>query len=138
VNNSGLWIGNAFEARYLAVVLDAEFEAIVDLALEEPPIATTRDFVYCRIPLFDGAGNTLARIQLAIATVSRLVSSDVPTLVACSAGMSRSPVIVAASMAHMKTTSFEEALSQISQIGPCDVSPALLSDVATVLKGTIK
>jgi protein-tyrosine phosphatase len=85
-----LWIGNALEARNLSTVLNAGIEAIVDLAIEEPPISATRELVCCRIPILDGAGNPPARIRLAVETICRLVSSEVPTLVVCSAGMSRS------------------------------------------------
>lgn len=129
-----LWIGNAFEARDLSKVLGAEIEAIVDLAIEEPPASLTREIVYCRIPIIDGSGNPLVRLRLAIETISTLVSFDVRTLVVCSAGMSRSPAFVAASMSLLKGITLDEALRQISGSGPSDVSPALLAEIATALE----
>lgn len=51
-----LWIGNAFDARDLKSVLDRGIEAMVDLAIEEPPVSPTRELVYCRLPLVDGQG----------------------------------------------------------------------------------
>lgn len=131
-----LWIGNALEARNLSAILDAGIEAIVDLAIEEPPISATRELVCCRIPISDGQGNPSARIQLAIETVCGLASSEMTTLVACSAGMSRSPVVVAAALARRNGMTFDEALTQIADVGPCDVSPALLAEVIAVLEAS--
>ena len=128
-----LWIGHALEARDLSAVLNAGIEAIVDLALEERPISPTRDLVYCRIPILDGAGNPPDRILLAIDTICGLVNSDTQTLVACSAGMSRSPAIVAAALSRLNQTTLEDEIRRIAEAGPCDVSPMLLSDIVTVL-----
>jgi protein-tyrosine phosphatase len=131
---SGLRIGHALEARNLSAVLDAGIEAIVDLALEERPISPTRDLVYCRIPILDGAGNTPVRILLAIDTICRLVRSETQTLVACSAGMSRSPAIVAAALSRLNETAFEDEISRLAGAGPCDVSPILLADIVAALE----
>jgi len=133
---SKLWVGNALEARNVSAVLDAGIEAIVDLAMEEPPISATRELVCCRIPLWDGAGNPSTRIHLAIETICRLVSSESPTLVACSAGMSRTPAIVAAALSRLSGITIAEALAQVTVGGPCDVSPALLSDIVATLERT--
>ena len=128
-----LWIGNALEARHFTVLLNAGVEAIVDLALEELPICAPRELVYCRIPMIDGAGNPPSRIRIAVETISKLVASDIPTLVACNAGMSRSPAFVAAVLVRLKGIALGEALSQIGELGPCDVSPALLADIANTM-----
>jgi len=125
-----LWIGNALEARDLTAILNVGIEAIVDLAIEEIPISATRELICCRIPISDGGGNPSSRIQLAVKTIVDLVSSQVPTLVACSAGMSRSPAIVAATLSQLNGVSLAEALKQVTQTGPCDVSPALLAEIA--------
>lgn len=53
-----LWIGNALDARDVSGVLRLGIEAVVDLAIEEPPIQYPRDLVYCRFPLVDGAENS--------------------------------------------------------------------------------
>lgn len=132
-----LWIGNALEARDLSGVLDAGIESIVDLAVEEPAVQATRELVCCRVPIVDGGGNLPGRIRLAIEVVCSLTSADVPTLVACSAGMSRSPAIVAAALSRVNGTTLSEALLQLADIGPIDVSPALLGDVVAVLEQNI-
>ena len=66
--------------------------------MEEAPILFPRDVAYCRLPLVDGAGNTPALIESAIATTVSFIRGHVPALVACDGGMSRSPVIVAAAL----------------------------------------
>ena len=55
-----LWIGNAVDARDIRGVLGCGIAAVMDLAIEEPPIQFPRDIVYCRFPLIDGAGNQSA------------------------------------------------------------------------------
>ncbi len=128
-----LWTGNALKARDIPAILDAGVEAIVDLAIEEPPISATRELICCRIPLYDGVGNSPARIELAVETICKLIGSETPTLVACSAGMSRSPAIAAAGLSRMQGLSFAEAITRIAGLGACDVSPALLVDIVSVV-----
>ena len=129
----GISVGNALEARDIRAVLSAEFRAIVDLAIEEPPIAPTRDLIYCRIPLNDGGGNSDAQIRMAVDTVSGLRRAKIAALVACSGGMSRSPSIVAASISRDQAIPFDQALLSVCGDGPRDVSPALLADIIRVL-----
>ena len=124
-----LWIGNARDARDLQSIHDHGIQAVVDLAAEEPPAVLSRDLVYCRFPLLDGSGNPAWLLRSAIESVTRLISSDVPLLVACSAGMSRSPVIVAAALATVNRQPMDECLTQILSDGPQQVSAPLVNDV---------
>lgn len=124
-----LWIGNARDARDVRGVLDRGISVVIDLALEEPPIIFPREIVYCRLPLIDGDENNPTVLQTAIETVARFILSEVPTLVACSGGMSRSPAIVAAAMSKVHSIRFEEAIKQITSSGPCDVSPGLWNQI---------
>ena len=94
-----LWIGNALDARDIKTVLGVGVTAIIDLAIEEPSIQFPRDIVYCRFPLIDGEGNSPPVLRAAIQMTAHFVRSEISTLVACSAGMSRSPAIVAAALA---------------------------------------
>ncbi len=130
-----LWIGNAFDARDISGVLDLGIVAIVDLAIEALPIQFPRDVVYCRFPLIDGAGNQPAVLRTAIETIANFIASETPMLVACSAGMSRSPAIVAAAMAMAMTerTTLADALGKLTAGQPHDVSPSLLADTSKVL-----
>lgn len=99
--------------------------------MDEAPAQLFREVAYLRIPLIDGAGNPPALLRLAVATVERLVREQVPTLVACSNGMSRSPSIVAFSMARVSGRPARECLPA----GPLDVSEALWHDLAMLHPG---
>ncbi len=117
-----LWIGNALDARDVKSVLDSGICVVIDLAIEEPPILFPREIVYCRFPLLDGEGNSFAVLRSAIETTSNFVAAEQPTLVACSAGISRSPAIVAAVLAKRQSLDLDEAAQRIASMGPCDFS----------------
>ena len=133
-----LWIGNARDARDCSKVLDMGIEAIVDLAYEEPPITATRELISLRIPLQDGAGNSVSRLRLAIHSVLLLLSSRRPTLLACSAGMSRSPAVAVAALSLYHQESFDKMLRLVTQEGACDIAPALILDVKKIVENELK
>jgi hypothetical protein len=126
-----LWIGTARDARDIKGVLDAGVEAIVDLAAMDEPVKPTRELVYLRFPLVDGADNPPWLVCSAIQAVVGLVKLGVPTLVACDDGMSRSIAIAAAAMWFRMPlkTSLDEVLAKLAADGPCDVQPRLWADV---------
>jgi protein-tyrosine phosphatase len=127
-----LWLGHRGDARDLRRVLGAGIEALVDLAREEPPLATHRELIYCRLPLEDGTGNPPALLRLAIRTVVDLLAARVPTLVFCGAGMSRTPAVTAAALALHLRRPPEECLVLLKEAGPADVSPGLWQEVCAV------
>ncbi len=127
-----LWLGTAMDARDITAVLNLGIVAIVDLAMEEPPIHVPRDVVYCRIPLVDGAGNRPEIIRAAVELTASFIDSRVPTLVACGAGMSRSPIIVAAALARVDGRSLEQALDDITMGVAHDVSTSLWAEIKAV------
>ena len=131
-----LWISNAMDARNVTGVLGLGVSAIVDLAVEEPPIQFPRDVVYCRFPLIDGVGNQPAVLRVAIDTVAYFIASRTPTLVACGAGMSRSPAIVAAAMATTKRIALADVLEKLTAGQPHDVSPGLLAEITKLVAET--
>jgi len=88
--------------------------------------------VYCRIPIMDGDGNSHAIIEAAIRCVVTLVQRDFRTLVACSAGMSRSLVIAAAALALVTIQTPADCLRAIVTGGSHDISPPLWSTVQIV------
>src|SRR5436190_12901001 len=95
-----LWIGNARDARDPRVLTNAGIRAVVDLAMDEPVSVLPRDLVYCRLPLVDGDDDEAGAIlQLAVTTVRDSLRPGLPTLVACSAGLSRSPAVAAMAVA---------------------------------------
>jgi hypothetical protein len=128
IDSYPLWIGTARDARDIKGVLDAGIEAIVDLAIMNEPVTPTRELVYLRFPLIDGGGNPPWLICAAALAVEDLTRLNVPTLVACDGGMSRSIAIAAAAM-YWAYEGVEKALHQIAQSGPADVHPALWADV---------
>ena len=124
-----LWIGNAVEAPDLTRVLRLGVEAVVDLAMQELPLLATRELVYLRIPIVDGGGNDASHLGIAIDAVVQLLRRKIPTLVFCSAGMSRSPAIVAAALSLVYSRPPDEVLAEIAARMPHDLSPQLWRDV---------
>ena len=131
-----LWIGNARDARDFNQVLDLGITAVIDLAREEPPISYPREIVYCRLPLIDGDENQTVVLQTALTTAARFISADLPTLVACSGGMSRSPAIAAGALSLVYDSPFAAALQQVAATGPCDVAPGLWNEIQQLLEKT--
>ncbi|MBA4063101.1 MAG: protein phosphatase [Isosphaera sp.] len=130
IDGHPLWVGTARDARAIQQVLGAGIEAVVDLALMCEPVAPPRDLVYLRFPLLDGAGNPPWLICAAVHAVEGLVRLQIPTLVACDGGMSRSVVIAAAGLWWLTPqTPPDEVLRRVAAAGPADVHPALWADV---------
>ncbi|QDU97264.1 phosphatase domain-containing putative toxin [Lignipirellula cremea] len=125
----GLWIGNVFDVADLSRVFDVGIEAIVDLAMNEKPLQLTRELMYWRIPLVDGGDNSPARLRTAVQTVDTLIENQIPTLLYCSAGMSRSVAIAAAAIARHRGQAFEKVLLELVTGRPHDVSPVLWNDI---------
>jgi hypothetical protein len=129
-----LWLGNAADVRDPRRLLGAGVEAVVDLAYEESPAALPRTMLYCRFPVVDGAGNRPQLLVTAIESTVGLVSRQIPTLVGCGAGMSRSPAILAAVLAIVRGQSPETCLQELLTAVPHDVSPTLWADVKIAYK----
>ncbi len=135
VDDLPLWLGHAGDARDLRAVLSAGIEAVVDLAANEPPMAVTRELVYLRFPLLDGAGNPPWLLRLAVEAVVSLLRAGTPTLVFCSAGMSRTPAVAGAAVARLRGLRLEEGLALTAREGPSDVSPGLAAGLREALSG---
>lgn len=133
VESYELWLGSVVDARDVRAILNCGITAVVDLAINELPIVYPRDIVYCRIPLLDGQGNSTTSLRLAIRAATSLLAGNVPTLVFCSLGMSRTPVIAAAAISLQEGILLEQSLPRVLRDRPADVSPTLLSEVAKCL-----
>src|SRR5262249_55058121 len=96
-----LWPGHAGDRKNFQQIFPRDIRAIVQLAVEEPPYQLPRELIYCRFPLSDGTGNETGLLHSAISTVALLLRQELPTLVCCSAGMSRSPAVAAAALARL-------------------------------------
>ena len=128
-----LWIGNAADIRDMSKIHSSGIEAIVDLAMDELPAYVTRDLVYCRFPILDGAGNSAWLLRSAVSTVCELIRSGVPTILSCSAGMSRSLCIAAAAISQVRQVAPSDALMLTTRAAASDISPALWSDIMNTL-----
>jgi hypothetical protein len=124
-----LWVGSIVDGWNLRQLHGVGIRAIVDLASNEAPIKLTRDLIYCRFPIVDGVGNNRTTLRLVVETLAALVQADVPTLVFCSAGMSRSPLIAAAAIARLSGQPLLDCLSQITTGHAHDVGASLIWDV---------
>jgi MYXO-CTERM domain-containing protein len=133
VPNCRLWIGTGRDARDLGKVLDAGVEAVVDVAVEEPPAVLTRDLVYLRFPLVDGGGNPPWLLAAAGAAVAGLIRQRVPTLVACGAGLSRGPAVAALGFCLASGWDADAVLREVQDRAASDVHPALWDDVLACL-----
>ncbi len=128
-----LYLGHALDARDPQQLFEHRVAAVVDLAFEEPPAALPRSLIYCRFPLIDGAGNERRLLRLAVHTVAALLSDAVPALVACGAGMSRSPAVAAVALAIHRQQPPEEMLREIVTSRTHDVSPAFWREIVQVV-----
>ena len=106
---------------------------LLDLAASDPPPTITRDLAYIRCPLLDASGNSPWLVCMAVETVWRLLHANVPTLVYCSAGMSRTPAVVAAAIALETNRPLADCLREITVNVPHDVSAGLIGDVQSAL-----
>jgi hypothetical protein len=129
VDGYSLWLGHIGNARDLNQVCEAGIEAVVDLALNEPPVVLTREMAYCRFPLIDGGGNPPWMLCAAVETVARLIRSEVRTLVYCGACMSRTPVVAAAAVAAVSGKSLAESLALVVNSGAADISPVFWKEL---------
>jgi hypothetical protein len=130
-----LWLGNAGDLREPRAALECGVEAVVELADNEAPAMLPRDLIRYRFPISDGGENPTWILSLAVEAVASLVKADVPTLVACSAGMSRSVAVVAAALAIVENRSASDLLRQVAGGGPADVSPGLWKQIQSAPAG---
>jgi protein-tyrosine phosphatase len=128
-----LWIGHKGEEKDFRALFDAGVKAVIELAAEEQPAATPRELIACRFPLVDAAGNDPEVLELALRTVAALLRAQVPTLVCCGGGMSRSPAVAAAALALAHGETPEDCLQRVVAYHPCDVSAGLWNEITALL-----
>jgi protein-tyrosine phosphatase len=127
-----LWIGNTGDGRDPGRLLAAGVAAGINLAAEEPSPILPRSMVYCHFPIVDGAPDAQGILAIAIQALVSLLKNQVPTLVYCGAGMSRSPAVVAAALSIVQGGAPEKRLQEIVSGQPHDVSPRLWEAVQKV------
>jgi len=127
-----LWLGNASDVREPIPLFEAGISAVVDLAAEESPALLPRQFIYCRFPLLDGSGNTASVLLNCIQTIVDFLDTKTRTLVACSAGMSRSPVITSFALAAFLGQSPDQVVKRIGTIRSLELKSDLWKDASNV------
>jgi protein-tyrosine phosphatase len=125
IPNHQLWIGNAGDLRDTRVLLMAGIEAVIEVADSEPLALLPRELIRLRFPLSDGGSNPAWLLRLAANSLAALVREKVPTLVCCSAGLSRSVCVAAAGLSITFGRPLHESLEQVAATGPSDVAPEL-------------
>lgn len=134
VADYALWVGNASDIRDARSLFASDITAVVELADCEPFVELPRELLRCRFPLSDGGDNPPWILRLAAESVATLLRNDVPVLVCCSAGLSRSIVVAAAAVSLIAARPLAEALATVVGSGPADVSPGLLFQMRQVLE----
>jgi protein-tyrosine phosphatase len=135
IPDHSLWLGHVGDARDVRGVLSTGVLAVVDLALNEPPVALTRELAYLRFPLIDGPGNPPWLLRAAVEAVAGLLRSGTPTLVFCSNGLSRSPCVAGAAVALVRDIPTTDGLALVARSGPADVSPGLWVELQAAVAG---
>ena len=120
-----LWLGNSADLRNVEGILQNGIQAVIDLAIEQLMPTLSRTLVYCRFPVLDGQQNHATALRTAIETVVLFLQREIPSLVCCGAGMSRSPAVIAAALSVFQGGTPDDRLRQIAIGHPHDVSPQL-------------
>jgi protein-tyrosine phosphatase len=128
-----LWVGHAGDGRNYEQLFAIGIEAVVQVAIEEEPLVVPRELVYLRFPVVDGGGNRTQVLRSAVTAVSTLIVDQIPTLVCCGAGMSRSPAIAAAGLAFAYRISPESCLNEVARYRRGDVSAGFWSEILEIL-----
>lgn len=128
-----LWIGHAGDGRDFKAILDADIKAVVQLAVEEPPLQLPRELLYARFPLVDGPGNDPKMLYLATLTIVNLLEKGIPTLVCCGAGMSRSPAVAAAALSMVFQDTPDSCLKEVAEHHPADVAPGFWAELKSAV-----
>ena len=131
--NRKLWIGNARDARDVALLNRHGMTTVVDLAAEEPPAVLPRSMCYLRFPLHDDGNNPTEALNCVVQCILELLRPEESrTLVACSAGRSRSPAITAVVLHRHGGGRLDDWLPYLDGKVACDISPALWRSLAAL------
>ena len=123
IRSQKLWIGNAIEIRDMQLIANSKVAAIVDLALEEKPAQPPRHLSYLRFPLSDSNANDILTLALSVNTICQLVENEVPTVVACSAGLSRAPTVTAFALAKHLGDDPSTVVQRVAKMKQLDINP---------------
>jgi hypothetical protein len=134
IRKNRLWLGNAADLKDPKEILSAGIEAVVELADSESLASLPRHLVRCRFPLSDGADNPGWLVLLSAQTAADLIRAEVPTLICCDCGLSRSVVVASAALAIANGSTLKEELVSVTGAGPADISPGLFAQFRNLLE----
>ncbi|WP_423744906.1 dual specificity protein phosphatase (plasmid) [Haladaptatus sp. SPP-AMP-3] len=117
-----LFIGNESAAR--PDRHDRTFEYVLSASTEKHPLTTHHH------PLIDGAGNEWRAFEAAVDTARRLFRRDGSLLVHCTAGVSRSSTLIAATLAAEEDREFHDALAIVQDVRPHAMPNPALHELA--------
>ncbi len=129
-----VWIGSTGDLRDWKRLYELEIRAVFQVAYEETLPTLPHDLVVCRFPLVDGDENPPERLELAVATLTRLLDQGFACLVCCQAGLSRSPAVVALALARHTRQPFEVGLELVARQIACGIHPGLLRQCRALCK----
>ncbi|MFH5798985.1 dual specificity protein phosphatase family protein [Haladaptatus sp. CMAA 1911] len=117
-----LFIGN--EAAAHPDRHDHAFDCVLSVSTESHPLTTHHH------PLIDGAGNEWHAFESAVDTARRLFRGEGSLLVHCTAGISRSSTVLAATLAAEEDRTFHDALAIVQEARPHAVPNPALHELA--------
>jgi protein-tyrosine phosphatase len=127
-----LWIGHLADSLAYSPMFELGIKALFTMAAEEENRSAPREMIYCHFPLVDGPENEECILTLAIRTLADCLAREIPTLVCCGGGMSRSPALAAAALSLHLNKPLEQCLEQMAASHHIDVSPGLWMQIKKV------
>jgi dual specificity phosphatase 12 len=122
-----LFLGNLKDAEQLANSNHFRIASVVSLCTEE--IRTKADRIeYLHIPIADSRLIPAPKFEEVMTAMANAVQRG-NLLMHCLAGMSRSPIMIAAWLHRCGYASIDKALAEISELRDIDPSPVLLRSV---------
>jgi atypical dual specificity phosphatase len=123
-----LCLGSVKDAEHLASANPRGITTVVSLCPEQV-VHRAGNVSYVRIPIADACPISARQFEAVMAAVSAHIRTGA-VLLNCAAGMSRSPIFVAAWMHRCGYLHLEAALQEIADLRPIiDPSPGLLKSV---------
>jgi protein-tyrosine phosphatase len=132
-----LYLGSASDADRLAVANPVGISAVVNISTEKSEHKRP-GLIYLHYPVRDGASVEAAVFEEVVTAIARHIRGG-KVLVHCSAGMSRSPVMVAVYLRYAGQECFDCALQTIAELRPIiDPNPVLVLSAKRYLRLTLE
>jgi atypical dual specificity phosphatase len=122
-----LYVGNLKDAEQVADANPMGIAAVISLCAEAPG-AHGKQLSYTSIPIDDSGPVSARKFEAVMSAIATAVRRG-KVLVHCGAGMSRSPILLAAWLHRCGYADFDTALREISEAREIDPSPILLQSV---------